>query len=169
MKVVYTMDKTKTIMDKPNKTVITYGTFDLFHIGHLRLLKRAKSLGDKLIVAVSTDEFNLGKGKKCVISYENRAEIVSAIECVDLVIPEVSWEQKITDVKTHDVDIFVMGDDWQGKFDYMQEHCKVSYLPRTNNISTTDVKQILSRISQDDINNLKDCLSVMSNIMNSIQ
>lgn len=133
-------------IDKNNKkTVITYGTFDLFHIGHLRLLQRLKALGDKLIVAVSTDEFNELKGKKTVIPYEQRAEIVENIKCVDMVIPEKNWEQKATDIKTLDVDIFAMGSDWEGKFDFLKEYCEVVYLPRTKDISSTQVKQELDK------------------------
>ena len=122
--------------------VITYGTFDLFHYGHLRLLKRAKELGDMLIVAVSSDEFNKIKGKDCVYSYEHRSKIVEAIKYVDKVIPERSWEQKRNDIKKYHIDIFVMGDDWKGKFDDLKELCKVVYLPRTPGISTTDSKKI---------------------------
>lgn len=129
------------------KTVITYGTFDLFHIGHLRLLQRLKSLGNKLIVAVSTDEFNLGKGKTTVIPYEQRAEIVANIKCVDLVIPESSWEQKMIDIKKYDVDIFAIGNDWEGKFDFLKEYCEVIYLERTTGISSTQLKQTLKSFS----------------------
>ncbi|MCM8767487.1 MAG: glycerol-3-phosphate cytidylyltransferase [Candidatus Omnitrophica bacterium] len=130
--------------DKGRKIVITYGTFDMFHIGHLNLLKRAKELGDYLIVAVSTDEFNENKGKKTLIPYEQRAEIVRAIRYVDLVIPEYSWEQKIDDIKRYKVDIFVIGEDWKGKFDYLKDYCEVIYLPRTKGISTTELKKSLS-------------------------
>ena len=122
--------------------VITYGTFDLFHYGHLRLLKRAKELGDKLIVAVSTNEFNKVKGKNCVYPYEHRSKIVEAIKYVDKVIPERNWEQKRNDIKKYKIDIFVMGDDWKGKFDNLQDLCKVVYLPRTPGISTTDLKKM---------------------------
>ena len=126
------------------KKVITYGTFDLFHIGHLNLLKRAKKLGDYLVVAVSTDEFNLGKNKKCVHPFEERAKIVEAIKYVDEVIPETNWKQKITDVKNHEIDVFVIGDDWKGKFDFLKKYCEVVYLGRTEGISTTAIKQELS-------------------------
>ena len=122
------------------KKVLTYGTFDLFHYGHLRLLERAKALGDYLVVAVSTDGFNAIKGKKCTYPYEHRAKIVEAIKYVDEVIPETKWEQKIDDVKKHNIDVFVMGDDWKGKFDFLKDYCKVIYLERTKNISTTDMK-----------------------------
>ena len=125
------------------KKVLTYGTFDLLHWGHINLLKRAKDLGDYLIVAISTDEFNEIKSKKAYHSYENRKVILEAIRYVDEVIPEEHWEQKVDDVKNNDVDIFVMGDDWEGKFDFLKEHCEVVYLPRTAGISTTKIKKEL--------------------------
>lgn len=127
------------------KTIITYGTFDMFHIGHLNLLKKLSEMGDRVVVGVSTDEFNLGKGKKTLIPYEQRAQIVGAIEYVDLVIPEESWEQKLSDVKDHGVDIFAIGKDWEGKFDFLSELCEVRYLERTKSISTTDLKRSLKR------------------------
>ena len=127
------------------KKIITYGTFDLFHYGHLQILKRAKALGDYLVVAVSTDEFNAIKGKQCTYSYEHRAAIVNAIKYVDKVIPESSWEQKEQDIKENDIDIFVMGSDWKGKFDYLKQFCKVVYLDRTQNISTTQIKDELKK------------------------
>ena len=130
---------------KKEKIVLTYGTFDMFHIGHLNLLNRLKSLGDKLIVAVSTDEFNSIKGKKTLIPFEQRALIVQNIKCVDMVISEENWEQKIDDIKKYNVDIFAMGDDWQGKFDFLKEYCEVIYLPRTQNISTTELKKELNK------------------------
>ena len=122
------------------KKVLTYGTFDLFHFGHLRLLKRAKSLGDYLIVGISTDEFNSIKNKTCTYPYEQRSAIVEAIKYVDQVIPENEWEQKVKDIKNYKVDVFVMGDDWDGKFDKLKKYCKVVYLERTKNISTTEIK-----------------------------
>ena len=128
-----------------SKTVITYGTFDMFHVGHLKLLKRLSEMGDKVIVAVSTDEFNLGKGKKTLIPYEQRAQIVESIKYVDMVIPEENWEQKLSDVKKYNVDIFAIGEDWKGKFDFLEDLCEVVYLPRTQNISTTDLKKSLKR------------------------
>jgi glycerol-3-phosphate cytidylyltransferase len=121
-------------------TVITYGTYDLFHIGHLNLLKRAKKLGNFLIVAISTDNFNRIKGKKCYYSYLHRKKIVSAIKFVDLVIAEKTWEQKERDIIAYKVDFLVMGDDWKGKFNHLNKHCQVIYLPRTPNISTTRIK-----------------------------
>lgn len=129
------------------KKVITYGTFDLLHHGHIRLLERARALGDHLTVAISTDEFNLGKGKVCAYPYEERAHIVEAIRYVDCVIPEINWEQKIKDVQERDIDIFVMGDDWTGKFDFLKDYCEVVYLPRTEGISTTQTKEALSNKS----------------------
>ena len=134
------------------KKVITYWTFDLFHIGHLNLLKRAKELGDYLIVAISTDEFNKLKGKKSFFSYENRKQIVEAIKYVDKVIPEKTWEQKIDDIKKYNVDIFVIWDDWKWKFDYLKDYwVEVVYLSRTEGISTTDIKRLLSGISDNAI------------------
>lgn len=122
------------------KKVITYGTFDLLHIGHINILRRAKELGDYLIVAVSTDEFNEKKGKKACYSFEDRKKILGAIRYVDMVIPEENWEQKEEDVKKYQVDTFVMGDDWEGKFDHLKELCEVVYLPRTKDISSTQIK-----------------------------
>lgn len=126
------------------KRVITYGTFDLLHYGHIELLKRAKQLGDYLIVALSTDEFNTNeKNKKTYFSYEVRKEMLEAIRYVDLVIPEKNWDQKSTDVEKYNCDVFVMGNDWEGKFDFLKEQCEVVYLPRTPEISTTKIKQDL--------------------------
>lgn len=126
------------------KRVITYGTYDLIHYGHINLLKRAKELGDYLIVVLSTDEFNWNeKQKKCYFSYEKRKQLLEAIRYVDLVIPENNWEQKISDVKEYHVDTFVMGDDWTGKFDFLKEYCEVVYLTRTPEISTTQIKSEL--------------------------
>ncbi|RZK15205.1 MAG: glycerol-3-phosphate cytidylyltransferase [Flavobacterium sp.] len=123
------------------KRVITYGTFDLLHYGHVNILNKAKKLGDYLIVAISTDEFNHNKkNKKCYFEYEKRKALVQAIRYVDLVIPEMSWEQKVEDIKKHHIDIFVIGDDWEGKFDFLKEYCEVVYLPRTPEISTTQIK-----------------------------
>ena len=125
------------------KKVITYGTFDLLHKGHIRLLKRAKALGAHLTVCVSTDEFNAIKGKKAYTSFEDRKYILEAIRYVDEVIPEQGWDQKIKDVQDHDIDTFVMGDDWEGKFDFLKDYCEVIYLPRTEGISTTKIKHDL--------------------------
>ena len=128
---------------KEYNTCITYGTFDLFHIGHLKLLERIKSMCSNLIVAVSTDEFNKLKGKTCVIPYEQSAAIVAEIKYVDKVIPENNWEQKENDIEKYNVDAFVIGDDWKGKFDFLNEKCEVIYLPRTEGISTTELKEKL--------------------------
>jgi glycerol-3-phosphate cytidylyltransferase len=129
------------------KKVITYGTFDLLHWGHVNLLKRAKDLGDHLTVAISTDEFNKIKNKKSYHSFDNRKMILESIRYVDKVIPENDWEQKIKDVIENDIDIFVMGDDWKGKFDFLKEYCEVIYLPRTVGISTSKIKTDLYRIN----------------------
>lgn len=125
------------------KKILTYGTFDLLHFGHICLLERAKAFGDHLTVAVSTDEFNLGKNKICTYPFEERARILESIRYVDCVIPETTWEQKIVDVQKYDIDIFVMGNDWEGKFDFLKEYCEVVYLPRTPGISTTQIKESL--------------------------
>lgn len=124
------------------KRIITYGTFDLLHYGHINLLRRAKQQGDYLIVALSTDKFNWdSKQKKCYFSYEKRKALLEAIRFVDLVIPEKSWGQKTEDVRLYQVDTFVIGDDWKGKFDFLKDYCDVVYLPRTPEISTTKIKQ----------------------------
>lgn len=129
------------------KKVITYGTFDLLHYGHINLLRRARELGDYLVVVISTDEFNWNeKGKKCYFTYEQRKAMVEAIRYVDRVIPETNWEQKRTDVHDYDIDVFVMGDDWEGKFDFLKEEgVEVVYLPRTPEISTTQIKNDLNK------------------------
>lgn len=123
--------------------VITYGTFDLLHYGHINILKRAKEKGDYLIVALSTNEFNETKGKSCYFSYEERKKLLEAVRYVDLVIPENNWEQKIQDIKDHKVNTFVMGNDWYGEFDFLNEYCEVIYLDRTPEISTTKIKREL--------------------------
>lgn len=127
------------------KRILTYGTYDLLHYGHIRLLQRAKALGDYLIVALSTDEFNAIKGKKAYHNYESRKKMLEAIRYVDLVIPEENWEQKINDVKEYKIDIVVMGSDWAGsdRFDYLKDYCEVVYLDRTEGISTTKIKKDL--------------------------
>ncbi len=127
------------------KRILTYGTFDLLHYGHINILKRAKELGDYLVVALSTDEFNAIKGKKAYHSYETRKKMLEAIRYVDLVIPENEWEQKLSDVKDYHIDVVVMGSDWAGsdKFDYLKEHCEVVYLERTPGVSTTQIKNDL--------------------------
>ncbi|MFD3191458.1 glycerol-3-phosphate cytidylyltransferase [Sedimentitalea sp. HM32M-2] len=122
------------------RKVITYGTFDTLHYGHIRLLQRARDLGDYLIVAVSTDSFNALKGKKSKFSFEQRKRDLEAVRYVDQIIPEESWDQKINDVLTHGADVFAMGDDWTGKFDFLKEHCDVVYMPRTPEISSTLIR-----------------------------
>ena len=152
------------------KTILTYGTFDLFHVGHVRLLKRLKEMGDRLIVAVSTDEFNQKKGKESFFSYEERVEILNSIEFVDEVIAESDWEQKRNDIKKYNVDIFAIGDDWKGKFDDLSDICEVRYLKRTENVSTTGIKESLSKINSESLDelesNLKDVLKIIRNISN---
>lgn len=126
------------------KRVITYGTYDLLHYGHVNLLRRARALGDYLIVVLSSDEFNWReKHKKCYFTYEKRKQMLEAIRYVDLVVPEENWAQKNTDVVKYQADIFVMGDDWKGKFDFLKDKCEVVYLPRTPEISTTEIKASL--------------------------
>lgn len=127
--------------EKKYKRAITYGTYDLFHIGHLRLLKRIADMADELYVAVSSDEFNALKGKKCIVPFENRKEIVESLRMVTKVIREDNWEQKIDDVQKYGCDLFVMGSDWTGKFDFLKDYCDVIYLPRTEGVSTTQIRQ----------------------------
>lgn len=145
-------------------TIITYGTFDMFHIGHLNLLRRLKEMGDRLIVGVSTDEFNEQKGKRTLIPFAQRAEIVSNLRCVDLVIAEENWDQKVADIKEHKVNIFAMGNDWEGKFDFLRQHCEVAYLARTTNVSTTELKRSLKNflsIPRDDLLRAFDVLEML--------
>lgn len=126
-------------------TVLTYGTFDLLHFGHLEILRRAKDLGDRLVVGLSTDEFNLAKGKVCEFSYEKRKQFLESLSYVDLVLPESNWEQKTNDIISNEVDVFVMGNDWEGKFDFLNEYCEVRYFPRTKGVSTTELKKIMKK------------------------
>lgn len=122
------------------KKVITYGTFDLLHRGHINLLRRAREKGDFLVVGLSSDDFNALKRKKAFYSYDERKLVLEAIRYVDQVIPEDSWEQKERDIAEHGIDVFVMGDDWEGKFDHLKTQCEVVYLSRTEGISTTQIK-----------------------------
>lgn len=154
---------------QPLITVITYGTFDLFHIGHLQLLRRARALGDRLVVAVSTDEFNAVKGKKTIIPYAHRAEIVTAIDCVDQVIPEESWAQKPNDIIRFSVSKFVMGEDWAGKFDDLRELCEVVYLPRTDGVSSTSLKQMLAPIDHEHISKITTALETIRDIVDKLR
>lgn len=152
------------------RRVITYGTFDLFHAGHLNLLKRAKSLGDYLIVGLSTDSFNEMKGKKTIVPYEHRKEILESIKYVDLVIPEVSWEQKVDDIIRYSVDLLVMGSDWTGKFDYLTQYCDVIYLPRTEGISTTFLKKsIISKLLQVDFREIEKAIEVLEGVQDALR
>lgn len=128
------------------KKVITYGTFDLIHRGHINILRRAKEMGDYLIVALSTDEFTTGKGKQVYYKYEERKSILEAIKYVDEVIPETCWEQKVDDVVKNGISVFVIGEDWRGKFDFLKPYCEVVYLPRTEGISTTRIKSDLGAL-----------------------
>lgn len=125
------------------KTVLTYGTFDILHAGHINLLRRARALGDRLVVGLSTDEFNYGKHKSALLNYENRKVVLESVRYVDEVFPEQDWEQKPGDIRRYAADVFVMGDDWVGKFDFLSDLCIVKYLPRTEKISTTAIKQAI--------------------------
>ncbi|MVX61404.1 glycerol-3-phosphate cytidylyltransferase [Enterorhabdus mucosicola] len=137
------------------KRILTYGTYDLLHYGHIRLLKRARELGDYLIVAVSSDEFNAQKGKHAYHDYETRKEMLEAVRYVDLVIPESSWDQKKDDVITYQVDTVVMGGDWEGdpRFECLRDCCEVVYLDRTPGVSTSQIKEELN-LSSDNTNDL---------------
>lgn len=125
------------------KTVISYGTFDLFHLGHVRLLRRLRALGDRLVIGCSTDEFNAQKGKKSVMSYAQRVEILESCRFVDKVFPEAGWDQKREDIAREGAAIFGMGSDWEGKFDDLSELVEVVYLPRTDGVSTTDLRNLV--------------------------
>lgn len=150
------------------KVIITYGTFDLFHVGHIRLLKRLRCLGDKLIVGISSDEFNAVKGKTSFFSYKERAEIVEACQYVDEVFPEHDWNQKKIDIEKYNVDIFAMGDDWSGEFDFLKEYCNVVYLPRTEDISTTEIKAKLSSIKNEELDKIENQLHSIIDIVRSL-
>lgn len=128
------------------KTVITYGTFDVLHAGHINLLRRAKEMGDRLIVALSNDTFNSGKHKTSLLDYENRKTVLESIRYVDMVIEEYSWEQKVVDIAKYSVDVFVIGDDWRGHFDFLKPHCDVVYLTRTEGISSTEIRNEINAV-----------------------
>ena len=138
-------------MDQNKRIVISYGTFDLFHYGHVKILKRMKQMGDRLIIGCSTDDFNQSKGKDSFFNYEERSAILKSCRYVDAVFPEKSWDQKIKDINTYCADLFVMGDDWEGKFDYIEEqtNCCVLYLQRTLGVSTTNIKQALMSLNEE--------------------
>lgn len=150
------------------KVVLTYGTFDLFHVGHVRLLKRLSQLGDRLIVGLSSDEFNEIKGKKSFFSFQERAEILLSSQYVDEVFPEDNWEQKVDDVKKYNVDIFSMGDDWEGEFDFLSKYCKVVYLSRTEDISTTKIKRKLSLLKREELDKIESSLHDVIQIVKAI-
>ena len=154
---------------RQGKTIITYGTFDLFHVGHLRLLQRAKSMGERLIVGVSTDEFNALKGKKTIIPFEQRAEIVKSIRYVDLVIPEKSWAQKEDNIKKYQVDVLLMGEDWKGKFDYLKKFCEVVYLPRTRDVSSSQLKTSLKNLLQISPAKLREAIDILEQILKDME
>ncbi len=141
----------------------------MFHIGHLELLKRMHALGDEVIVAVSTDEFNEIKGKKTIIPFAQRAEIVEAICHVNKVIPEKNWEQKADDIKKHNIDLFVMGDDWEGKFDHLKTHCEVLYLPRTQGISSSKLKDSLDTLSSINTEEINQAFEILKRIKENLE
>ncbi|MCY1266991.1 Glycerol-3-phosphate cytidylyltransferase [compost metagenome] len=146
-------------------TVITYGTFDLFHVGHLKLLRRLRSMGDRLVVGCSTDEFNSLKGKKTVIPFEHRIEVLQGCRYVDHVLPERSWDQKIDDIRREKASLFAMGDDWVGKFDYLLPYCDVIYLPRTENISSTEIREL---IRSNHVDHLRRIEAAAENLLKTI-
>ena len=156
------------IMALKEKIIITYGTFDLFHVGHIKLLKRLHDLGDKLVVGISSDEFNDIKGKQSFFSYEERAEILLACKYVDEVFPEDNWEQKRADIKKYNADIFAMGDDWEGKFDDLKDLCEVIYLPRTEDISTTKIKKTLASLKSEELEKIESSLHDVINIVKAM-
>lgn len=151
------------------KTVITYGTFDIFHVGHVRLLTRARELGDRLVVGVSSDEFNVLKGKRSIFTYTERAEIVASMKFVDAVFPEHDWDQKRADLKKFNASVFVMGGDWDGKFDDLKDSVEVVYLPRTPSVSTTEVKTSLRAFTPEQMNALKSAVDVVSAIVRDLE
>lgn len=149
----------------PSRVVLTYGTFDLFHVGHLNLLQRLRALGDRLVVGVSTDDFNAGKGKQTILPFEDRLRIVQNIKCVDHAFAERSWEQKVSDIREHGVSVFGMGSDWEGKFDGLRAHCEVVYLPRTEGVSSTSLKKLLQVLDRNHIDELRHALGIISAIV----
>lgn len=150
------------------KTVLTYGTFDLFHVGHLNILRRLSELGDRLVVGVSTDEFNAIKGKKPVVPFEQRIEIVRSIRYVDEAIPEDRWTQKREDIESYQAAVFGIGEDWKGKFDDLEDKVDVVYLPRTTGVSTTEMKRILSAFDERHVGELKRTLDSISQIVKEL-
>ncbi|APD85471.1 glycerol-3-phosphate cytidylyltransferase [Alteromonas sp. Mex14] len=149
-------------------TVVTYGTFDLFHIGHVRLLKRLHSLGDRLVVGLSSDEFNTVKGKSVVIPYADRREILLSCRYVDDVFEENCWEQKREDLEREGADIFAMGDDWIGKFDDLQDIVKVVYLPRTQDVSTTELKTVINQVYDEKLREVRNVASHLNTLIEKL-
>ena len=149
-------------------TVLTYGTFDMFHVGHLEILQRLRAMGDRLVVGVSTDEFNSSKGKTSVFPFEQRSAIVAALRCVDEVFPEERWEQKTSDIDQYDVSILGMGEDWAGKFDDLSSQCQVVYLPRTPGVSTSEVKAWLAPFGRDEAQRLRQAVDVVTRILDGL-
>jgi glycerol-3-phosphate cytidylyltransferase len=137
------------------KTVITYGTFDLFHVGHVRLLRRVRELGDRVVVGCSTDAFNTLKGKKTLMPFDQRVEILSSCRYVDAVFPEESWDQKRDDILREGAQIFAMGHDWAGKFDDLADICDVVYLPRTDGVSTTEIRSLVRALQAEKLNQIR--------------
>jgi glycerol-3-phosphate cytidylyltransferase len=152
-----------------SKVVISYGTFDLFHVGHLNLLTRLRALGDKLVVGVSTDEFNALKGKRTFVPFEDRAAIVRALGCVDEVFPEDSWDQKRSDIVNFRATTLGMGSDWSGRFDEYSDLCEVVYLPRTEAISSTELKKLLNVLDQQHVRELKDALDMIASVVRQFE
>lgn len=150
------------------KTIITYGTYDLFHVGHIRLLKRLSDLGDSLYVGISSDEFNAVKGKKSFFSYEERAEILESCKYVTKVFPEHNWQQKQDDIIKYQADVFAMGDDWEGKFDELKGICEVIYLPRTKDVSTTEIKNALSKVDNVELDRIESSLHDVIGIVKAL-
>lgn len=149
-------------------TVITYGTFDLFHVGHARLLQRLRDLGDRLVVGCSTDAFNALKGKSSCMPYAHRAEILRALRCVDDVFPEADWDQKRADIEREQARIFAMGEDWVGKFDDLEDVCEVVYVPRTRDVSTTEIRQVVQGLQQERMTELRRMAENMVNLIKAI-
>lgn len=158
----------RTDANRPLVRVLTYGTFDLFHIGHLRLLERLRALGDHLTVAVSTDEFNALKGKSSIVPYADRAALVAACRYVDAVIPEEHWEQKRQDVVRLGIDVFGMGGDWEGHFDDLNDACKVVYLPRTDGISSSGIKERLKGFDTESLEALKSAIETAQSVLSRL-